>query len=367
MAGHREVSDDCRSRGARRRLAAGVAALLLAACAAPPPMTRRAAQLPPSRATARVIASRRGPTTRRRCSARGASASRHAAGAGRAAAVATDTRRRRCPLRPRRLHVPARGERRRLDRGLAGVPAVVPGPRDPPGVEGPMRARRGGRPPLRRGHPRLLRRRVRRLSHPRGGSRGGEGGRGPRHRPGDRLLRAAAEGQPQAVAEVPRADLPRAGRPGRHRSRGHVSRTRGPAPARPHAERQGRRVSDPRRDHARQPRCAARNCCGWTTPSTPSSCRCRDRAACMLDDGSIDPAGLRRQQRPPVPVDRPLARRPGRTDDRPGVDAGNQGVGGAQPAAPEPVARAEPELRVLPRSCRSAIRRRGRRARSTCR
>ena len=37
MAGHREGSGDCRSRGARRRLAAGFAALLLGACAAPPP------------------------------------------------------------------------------------------------------------------------------------------------------------------------------------------------------------------------------------------------------------------------------------------------------------------------------------------
>ncbi len=68
----------------------------------------------------------------------------------------------------------------------------------------------------------------------------------------------------------------------------------------------------------------------------------------MLDDGNVTRLGYGDSNGHPYrSIGRWLVDQR-RTDDRPGVDAGNQGLGRAEPAAPEPVAGTEPELRVLP-------------------
>ena len=62
-----------------------------------------------------------------------------------------------------------------------------------------------------------------------------------------------------------------------------------------------------------------------------------------------DARGLRRPERPSVPLHRPRADRPRRTHARAGVDAGHPGVGPAQSGQAARAAGREPELRVLPR------------------
>ena len=67
-----------------------------------------------------------------------------------------------------------------------------------------------------------------------------------------------------------------------------------------------------------------------------------------LDTGETDPAVLCRPERASVPLGGAAAGGAGRADPGPGLDAGHQGVGRAQPRAARAVAESERVLRLLP-------------------
>jgi hypothetical protein len=107
-----------------------------------------------------------------------------------------------------------------------------------------------------------------------------------------------------------------------------------------------------------------RPCSGSTTRSISSSCRSRARArsACRRQPRAPE---LRRPERPPLPLDRPLAGGSGRDESRAGLDAGHQGLGQGQPRSAW--ARCSTPTRAWSSSANCRSRAAARRARWACR
>ena len=150
--------------------------------------------------------------------------------------------------------------------------------------------------------------------------------------PDHRLLRAVDSSGANATRRVSRAAVRRAGRSGDPQALLD-------APADRLAARRAAELSRPRH-------CLRGRPAGCADPADPGLGASGHHGAGRCE--KTDPRCVRRPQRPPVQIDRPLADRPGRAHVGASLVAGHQGLGAAQSKAAQRDAVGESAHRVLP-------------------